>query len=56
MRRSAGVSVWGSQKDRRDGFVAHLRAELGDAAFAAATGAGEHLSYSDALADTMLLT
>ena len=56
MRRSAGVSVWGSQKDRRDGFVAHLRAELGDAAFAAATGAGEHLCYSDALADTMLLT
>jgi predicted ATPase len=49
LRATAGVSVWGSQLERRNRFVDQLRADLGDKAFATAHAAGEQLSYADAL-------
>jgi predicted ATPase len=50
LRASAGVSVWGSQLERRDRFIDELRALLGDEAFAAATEVGSALCYADAVA------
>ena len=49
MREAAGLSVWGSQFERREQFVEELRDALGDPAYAEAFDAGTQLSYSDAL-------
>jgi hypothetical protein len=43
------VSVWGSQRERRDRFIEKLRAALGETEFATAFAAGTELSYSGAL-------
>jgi DNA-binding GntR family transcriptional regulator len=54
MRVAAGVSVWGSQLERRDRFVESLTAELGSDRFASAFEAGSLLDYADAIAETSL--
>jgi predicted ATPase len=49
LRETVGVSVWGSQLQRRDRFIDHLRAAIGPAAFDGAHAAGAALCYADAL-------
>jgi hypothetical protein len=49
LRAAAGVSVWGSQLERRDRFVDQLGAGLGDQEFDDAYAAGAELCYADAL-------
>ncbi|MCU1458478.1 MAG: ATPase-like protein, partial [Actinomycetia bacterium] len=54
LRSAAGLSVWGSQLERRDRFVDGLRSTLGAAAFDDAVADGTRQSYVEALADTRL--
>ncbi len=49
LREAAGVSVWGSQLERRARFVAELSAALGPPVFEDAIAAGAQLGYADAL-------
>jgi predicted ATPase len=49
LREGAGVSVWGSQLERRAHFVDELSAALGPSDFADAIEAGTQLCYADAL-------
>jgi predicted ATPase len=49
MRTTVGVSVWGSQLERRERLVEQLRATLGAAAFSDATNRGAAMRYSEAL-------
>jgi tetratricopeptide (TPR) repeat protein len=49
LRESTGVSVWGSQLERRERFVAGMRSALGEDGFATAFRTGADLSYSEAL-------
>jgi predicted ATPase len=53
LRDSAGVSVWGSQLERRERFVEGLRATLGDDEFAKELAAGSALCYADAVAEAV---
>jgi hypothetical protein len=53
MREVAGVSVWGSQLERRRRLVDEVHAALGDHAFAAATAEGAALRYSAAVAEAV---
>ena len=52
MRVASGLSVWGSQLDRRNRFVDGLRDTLGADGYEAAFDAGCRLCYSDAVAET----
>jgi ATP/maltotriose-dependent transcriptional regulator MalT len=49
LRAASGVSVWGSQLERRERFLDQLRTELGPREFDDAYAAGEQLCYADAL-------
>ena len=49
MRAAAGVSVWGSQLERRDRLVEQLRTKLGATAFADASARGAAMRYMEAL-------
>ena len=49
LRESTGVSVWGSQLERRERFVSSLRSALGEDGFATAFRTGAGLSYAEAL-------
>ena len=49
LRESTGVSVWGSQLERRDRFVADVRTALGEDGFTVAFRTGTGLSYAEAL-------
>ena len=49
LRSSTGVSVWGSQLERRERFVADVRSALGEDGFTAASRTGAGLSYAEAL-------
>jgi predicted ATPase len=49
LRAAAGLSVWGSQLERRDRFVDQLRTGLGAAVFDDAHTVGAELCYADAL-------
>jgi hypothetical protein len=51
LRAAAGLSIWGSQLERRDRFVDQLRTGLGQEQFDDAYAAGERLCYADALDD-----
>lgn len=48
-RAQAGVSVWGSQLDRRQRLIEQLRTTIGATAFADASMRGETMRYMDAL-------
>jgi len=48
-RAEAGVSVWGSQLDRRQRLIEQLRTTIGAKAFADASTRGEAMRYMDAL-------
>lgn len=49
-RDSIGISVWGSQLDRRQRFVKRLREALGPHDYDSAFDAGTKLAYADAVA------
>jgi hypothetical protein len=49
LRATSGVSVWGSQLERRNRFIDQLRSDLGPSGFDTAHAAGEQLCYADAL-------
>jgi hypothetical protein len=49
LREATGVSVWGSQLERRGRLVADVRAALGEDGFTAAFRTGTGLSYAEAL-------
>ena len=49
LRETTGVSVWGSQRERRDRLVEVVRASLGPAEFAATFASGSELSYAEAI-------
>jgi hypothetical protein len=54
LRGTAGVSVWGSQLERRDRFVDQLRTALGTSQFEDDFAAGTKLCYADALDEASL--
>jgi tetratricopeptide (TPR) repeat protein len=49
MRSAAGLSVWGSQLERREQFINVVRTGLGETDYRESFDAGSRLSYSDAL-------
>jgi tetratricopeptide (TPR) repeat protein len=53
LRAAAGVSVWGSQLERRDRFVDGLRSTMGADAYDAALAVGSAMCYSDAVAEVL---